>query len=144
MHGKSEVGFAFPAGWKTFMPNLTTEQAVLLGLDSFALPLLAYMLRPNWLRKPAHQLVVLSTIFATTQFLLVYETGGRAGHGNFIWQVVATNHWLYWLVALETMYCQATTISERIRQFILVCGIAASIVSGIIYLSAIGTTGTYH
>ena len=144
MHGKSEIGFAFPAGWKTFMPNLTPEQAVWLGLDSFALPLLAYMLRPNWLRKPAHQLVVLSTVFATAQFLLVYETGGRAGHGNFIWQVVATNHWLYWLVALDTLYWQATTKSERIRQVVLVCAIAASIVSGVIYLSAIGTTGTYH
>lgn len=144
MHGKSEIGIAFPAGWKTFMPNLTTEQSVLLALGSFALPILAYVLRPSWLGKPTHQLVVLSTVFATAQFLLVYETGGRAGHGNFIWQVVATNHWLYWLVALETLYWQATTRSERIRQVVLVCAIAASVVSGIIYLSAIGTTGTYH
>lgn len=144
MHGKSEIGFAFPAGWKTFMPNLTPKQSVMLGLGSFVLPILAYVLRPSWLRKPAHQLLVLSTVFATAQFLLVYETGGRAGHGNFIWQVVATNHWLYWLVTLEILYWQTTTTSERIRQVILVCGIAASIVSGIIYLSAIGTTGTYH
>ena len=141
--GKSNFALAFPAGWKMFLPELTAVQAFMLGMSSFALPLLAYGLRPSWLAKPAHQLALLSTVFATIQFLLVYETGDRAGHGNFTWQVIATNHWLYWLVVLETLHWQARTKSERIRQVILVVAIAMSMASGIVYMGEIGLTGSY-
>ena len=141
--GKSNFAIAFPAGWKMFLPELTAGQAFMLGLSSFALPLLAYGLRPGWLAKPAHQLLLLSTFFATIQFMLVYETGDRAGHGNFTWQVIATNHWLYWLVLLEALNWRARTKSERVRQFVLVTAIALSLASGIVYFSEIGLTGSY-
>jgi hypothetical protein len=144
IQGKSEFALAFPAGWKMFLPQLTAGQAVLLGLGSFALPLLAYALQPAWLRQPAHQLALLSTFFATVQFLLVYETGQRAGHGNFTWQVVATNHWLYWLVVLETLHWQPVTRPTRIRQVILLSAIALSVMSGVVYLSTIGLMQTYR
>ena len=141
--GKSTFAFAMPAGWKMFLPELTAGQSFMLGLSSFALPLLAYGLRPGWLAKPAHQLLLLSTVFATVQFLLVYEAGDRAGHGNFTWQVIAINHWLYWAVLLDALQWQARTKSERTKQVVLVAAIATSIVSGIVYMSEIGLTGSY-
>jgi hypothetical protein len=143
MGGKSTFAFALPAGWKMFLPELTAGEAFMLGLSSFALPLLAYALRPAWLAKPAHQLLLLGTVIATLQFMLVYESGYRAGHGNFTWQVIAINHWLYWVVLLDALQWQARTKSERIKQVVLVTAIAMSVVSGIVYASEIGLTGSY-
>ena len=140
---KSTFAFSLPAGWKLFMPWLPAGRALLLALGSFALPLLAYALRPDWLTKPAHQLLVLSTAFAFIQFMLVHETGERATHGNFTWQVMAANHWLYWLVVLEALHWRARTKAERIKQTILVSAIGLSIASGIVYMSQIGLTQTY-
>ncbi|MFC7666762.1 hypothetical protein ACFQT0_04515 [Hymenobacter humi] len=56
-HGESHVALAFPAGWKMllFLTDVDGWDSLLLGLGSFALPLLAYALRPAWLRQPAHQ-----------------------------------------------------------------------------------------
>ncbi len=145
-HGESHIAFAFPAGWNMllFLPNITALESTVLGLGSFALPLVAYAVRPAWLRQPCHQLAVLSTVFGFAQFMLVYEAGSRAGHGNFMWQVMAANHVLYWMVTLEVLRSQPATKSDWVRQVLLLSAVGLSIVSGLLYLSAIASTGTYQ
>jgi hypothetical protein len=142
--GKTSFAIGLPAGWVMFLPNLfSTQQSYMLAVGSFALPLLAYLLRPTWLRQPAHQLAVLGVFFAFIQFMLVYETGLRASHGNFTWQVIAANHLLYWVVALSALNWQPSTTDARIQRGILLAAVVLSVTNGILYMAAIVSTNTY-
>lgn len=140
---KVVFALSFPAGWKLFLPDLSAWESFRLALGSFALPLVAYALRPAWLRQPMHQLALVSTVVAFVQFMLVYETGGRAGHGNFTWQVMAANHVLYWVVALAALNWQPHTTAGRVRQVVIITIVALSAINGLFYMSAIGSTGEY-
>jgi hypothetical protein len=143
IYGKAEFALAFPAGWKHLLPDYTAWQSLILGLGSFALPLVAYLLRPVWLRHQLHRLALVSTAVAFLQFMLVYETGERAGHGNFTWQVIAANHILYWVVAFATLNWRPASKAEQVRRAILLIAIAASTINGLVYMYAIVTTGSY-
>ncbi len=143
IYGKAEFALGFPAGWKQFLPELTAWKSFMLAVGSFALPLLAYMLRPVWLQYPAHRLALGCTVLAFIQFMLVYETGERAGHGNFTWQVIAANHLLYWVIAFDILNWQPVTKSERLRQGALIVAVALSAVNGLVYMYTIVTTSTY-
>ncbi len=142
--GKTTFALGLPAGWLKFMPGLTTWQSSVLGIGSFTLPLLAYLIRPTWLRQPIHQLAVLGTFFAFIQFMLVYETGERSGHGNFVWQVVAANHLLYWVVAISALNWRPTTPDSRVQRGVLLVALALSVASGVIYMGDIISTGSYR
>jgi hypothetical protein len=141
--GKTTFALGLPAGWLMFLPTIATWQSTMLGLGSFALPLLAYIIRPTWLRQPAHQLAALSVLFAFIQFMLVYEVGERASHGNFTWQVMAANHLLYWVVALNTLKWRPSTADGRVQRAILLVAVALSVTSGILYMSDIIRKSTY-
>jgi hypothetical protein len=143
IYGKAEFALAFPAGWKLYLPDYTPWESFILGLGSFALPIVAYLLRPDWLQHQLHQLALGSTVVAFLQFMLVYETGERAGHGNFTWQVIAANHILYWAVAFATLNWRPASKSEQVRRAILLIAIAASTINGLVYMYAIITTGSY-
>ncbi|RZK25093.1 MAG: hypothetical protein EOO63_16505, partial [Hymenobacter sp.] len=140
--GKSTFALGLPAGWLLFLPNLTVSQSFMLGLGSFALPLLAYCIRPAWLRQPAHQLAALGVVFAFAQFMLVYEAGMRATHGNFTWQVMAANHLLYWVVALSALSWRPDTTEGRVQRGILLVALGLSVISGVVYMDNIIKLGT--
>jgi hypothetical protein len=142
--GKTTFALGLPAGWLMFLPYLSNWQSSMLGVGSFALPFLAYLLRPTWLRQPAHQLAVLGVFFAFVQFMLVYETGERAGHGNFTWQVVAANHLLYWVVALSALTWRPDTTDGWVQRGVLLVALLLSVTSGVVYMSHIISMGTYR
>ncbi|MBO2008314.1 hypothetical protein [Hymenobacter negativus] len=140
---KSHFVFGFPAGWKIFMPQLSSLESFKLGITSFALPLVVYALRPQLLRQLTHQCALISTVVAFAQFMLVYESGIRASHGNFTWQVIATNHLLYWLVTLDVLCWRPNTKADWAKQIVLLTAIVLSVISGLHYMDNIGIIGHY-
>ena len=122
------------AGWHTFLPNYQLGHVVACAISSFALPILAYVMRPDWLRKLAHLLAVLCVFMAMAVFMLVHETGLRASHGNFTWQVVAANHILHWVVLLETCFWSPTTVAQKWRRRIIMGFAGLEILCGVAFL----------
>ncbi|MBO2008982.1 hypothetical protein [Hymenobacter negativus] len=134
LHDASVLAVGFPAGWHTFVPGYGIGQVLACMAGSFLVPVSAYSLRPDWLKRPAHQLAVLSLIAGLGIFMLIYETGYRALHGNFIWQVVAANHVLHWLVCLESFSWAPANASQQRKRMLLVGLLAIEVLSGIAYL----------
>jgi hypothetical protein len=134
LDGASRLAFGFPAGWRTFVPTYSGGQVLACAVGSFLLPGVAYSLRPDWLKRRVHQLALLSLLVGFGLFQTVYETGNRALHGNFVWQVVAANHVLHWLVVVETLAWVPVKVSEERKRTALRCLIALEVVSGIAYL----------
>jgi hypothetical protein len=134
LNGASKLGFGFPAGWRTFVPDFGGWQVLACAVGSFLLPVAAYSLRPDWLHRPVHQLALLSLLVGFGLFQVVYETGARALHGNFVWQVVAANHVLHWLIVLEVVAWVPATSSQRGKRMVLHCLIAFEVLSGVAYL----------
>lgn len=132
--GASRLGFGFPAGWRTFVPGYGGWQVLACAAGSFLLPVAAYSLRPDWLRRPAHQLALLSLLVGFGLFQVVYETGARALHGNFVWQVVAANHVLHWVIVLEVVAWVPADASRQRKRTVLCCLVALEVLSGSTYL----------
>ncbi|MFC7666763.1 hypothetical protein ACFQT0_04520 [Hymenobacter humi] len=62
-----------------------------------------------------------------------------------MWQVMAANHLLYWVVALEVLRSpRPANQAGWARQVVLLSAVALSFMSGLYYMYAIATTGTYH
>lgn len=141
----SQFALAFPAGWRMFRAEFTAEQTWLAFGSSFAVPILAYVVQPRWLRRPSHQLALLSVVVAFAQFMLVHEVGERAGHGNFIWQVIAANHVLYWLLLHDALSAltQRQSWLARLGVLLLLLALAACVYSGATYLDRIPATKSY-
>jgi hypothetical protein len=140
----STFALAFPAGWNTFLPDLPNLQVWLLFASSFALPVLTYVLKPSWLRRTSHQLAILAVLIAFAQFMLVYEEGIRAGHGNFTWQVVAALHLLYWVV-LHDAFTNPWGLTRLARtcHLLLLAALGTCLISGGIYLYRITEIRNY-
>ena len=134
LNGASVLAVGFPAGWHTFVPRYGGWQILACVAGSFLLPVAAYGLRPDWLKRPAHQLALLSLLVGFGLFMLLHETGRRALHGNFIWQVVAANHVLHWLIILEVFAWVPTRRNPSRKRQLLLGLIAIEGLSGVSYL----------
>lgn len=134
LDGASVLAVGLPAGWRTFVPGYSGWQVLACAVGSFGVPAVAYALRPDWLRRPAHQLALLSLGVGFGIFMLLYETGSRALHGNFIWQVVAANHVLHWLIVLEVLAWVPAHQAARQKRRVLVGLLAVEVLSGVAYL----------
>lgn len=141
--GASRLGFAFPAGWHTFVPNYSGWHVLGCAVSSFLVPIVAYGLRPDWLRLPAHRLGLLSLLTGLSVFLFVYETGPRASHGNFIWQVIAANHVLHWIILLAALTWTPTTKNQKHKKNGLMSLLVLEVLCGIIYMINALFVGVY-
>ncbi|MDJ0364564.1 hypothetical protein QMK33_05320 [Hymenobacter sp. H14-R3] len=141
--GASHVGFAFLAGWHTFVPDYSSWHVLGCAVSSFLVPIVAYGLRPDWLRLPAHRLGLLSLLVGFGVFLFVYETGPRAMHGNFIWQVIAANHVLHWIILLATLSWIPVNISQRRKKMVLLTLLIIEVLCGVTYMINALFVGVY-
>jgi hypothetical protein len=140
---KIHLALAFPAGWRYAMPHLPWSRALLRFCSSFALPALAYYLRPDWLKRVPHQFSLLCAGIGFLLFMLVYETGVRAKHGNFLWQCFYANHLLYWMIILSALNWQPSSASEYSRRNFLWAAIGLNLVSGLLYLTILVVTKSF-
>lgn len=144
LYGASTLALGWPAGWRTFVPDFGPARVAACAASSLLVPVAAYVLRPAWLQRPAHQLAVGSLLAGLLLFLLVHETGLRARHGNFIWQVVAANHVLHWLILLEALTWAPAKAGQRRRKTLLLGLLAIEVISGIVYLVSSLFRGVYQ
>ena len=144
LYGASTLAVGWPAGWRTFVPDFGPARVAACAASSLLVPAVAYALRPVWLQRPAHQLAVGSLLAGLLLFLLVHETGLRARHGNFIWQVVAANHVLHWLILLEALTWIPADAGQSRRKKLLLGLLAIEVVSGVVYLVSSLFRGVYQ
>lgn len=144
LYGASTLALGWPAGWRTFVPDFGSARVAACAASSLLVPAVAYALRPAWLRRPAHQLALGSLLAGLLLFLLVHETGLRARHGNFIWQVVAASHVLHWLILLEGLTWVPADAGQRRRKTLLLGLLAIEVISGIVYLVSSLFRGVYQ
>ena len=144
LYGASTLALGWPAGWRTFVPDFGPARAAACAASSLLVPVAAYVLRPAWLRRQPHQLALGCLLAGLLLFLLVHETGLRARHGNFIWQVVAANHVLHWLILLEGLTWVPANAGQRRRKTLLLGLLAIEVISGIVYLVSSLFRGVYQ
>jgi hypothetical protein len=141
---ESHVSIAFPAGWRTYVPQFTVGRMFACFITSFALPILAYLARPQWLARLSHQFALLSIATAMAVFMLFYETGERAIHGNFVWQVIASNHVLHWVILLELFFWRPIARAEYWKRMALLAFTVLNIACASIYLTRLVVVGNAH
>jgi hypothetical protein len=78
-------------------------------------------------------LALLSLLAGLLLFLVVCETGPRARHGNFVWQVVAASHVLHWLILVEALAWVPASGQQR-RRMLLLGLLALEVLCGVLYL----------
>ncbi|MDQ2771057.1 MAG: hypothetical protein M3Y54_11220 [Bacteroidota bacterium] len=144
LYGASTLALGWPAGWRTFVPDFGPARVAACAASSLLVPVAAYALRPVWLRRQAHQLALGSLLAGLLLFLLVHETGLRARHGNFIWQVVAASHVLHWLILLEGLAWVPADAGQSRRKKLLLGLLAIEVVSGAVYLVSSLFRGVYQ
>lgn len=134
LNGASVLAVTFPAGWHTFVPYFGPARVLACAASSFLVPVVAYALRPVWLQRPAHRLALLSLLVGLLVFMVVYETGPRARHGNFVWQVVAASHVLHWLILIDALAWVPASGQQRRRRMLLLGLLALEVLCGVLYL----------
>ncbi len=144
LYGASNLALGWPAGWRTFVPGFGPARVAACAASSLLVPVAAYALRPAWLRRRPHQLALGSLLAGLLLFLLVHETGLRARHGNFIWQVVAASHVLHWVILLEGLAWVPTDPAESRRKKLLLGLLAIEVLSGAVYLASSLVRGVYQ
>ena len=84
-----------------------------------------------------------SFLFSVLIFFFISESGPRASHGNFYWQIVITT-WLCFFVALVALLKDYNIRGRSLKNIVLLSlfGIHTSI--GVVYLAKILFTGSYY
>jgi len=76
-------------------------------------------------------------------FFLISETGRRASHGNYYWQIVITT-WLCFFVALLSLLKDFRSQGSTIKNKVLLSVFGIHVLMGFIYFVRILVTGSYY
>ena len=76
-------------------------------------------------------------------FFFISESGPRASHGNFYWQIVITT-WLCFFVALVALLKDFKSEAKSVKNSVLIFLFGIHTVMGGIYLAKILITGSYY
>ena len=86
---------------------------------------------------------LISFLFSVFIFLCISETGRRASHGNYYWQIVITA-WLCFFVALLSLLKDFKTEGKTTKNTILISVFGIHVLTGIVYFIRILITGSYY
>ena len=86
---------------------------------------------------------LLSFLVSVLIFFFISESGPRASHGNFYWQIVITT-WLCFFVALVALLKDFKSEAKSVKNFVLIFMFGIHTVIGVIYLAKILITGSYY
>ncbi|MEI6555566.1 MAG: hypothetical protein WCL70_08270 [Paludibacter sp.] len=85
----------------------------------------------------------LSFVVSVLIFFFISESGPRASHGNFYWQIVITT-WLCFFVALLALLKDLKTERKSVKNIVLLALFGIHTLMGIIYFVRILVTGSYY
>jgi len=86
---------------------------------------------------------LLSFVFSVLIFFLISETGRRASHGNYYWQIVITA-WLCFFVTLLSLLKDFRHEGKTVKNVLLLCVFGIHVLMGVIYFVRILVTGSYY
>lgn len=86
---------------------------------------------------------LISFVFSVLIFFCISETGRRASHGNYYWQIVITA-WLCFFVALLSLLKDFKTEGITTKNTILISVFGIHVLAGIVYFIRILITGSYY
>jgi len=86
---------------------------------------------------------LLTFVFSILIFFLISETGRRASHGNYYWQIVITA-WLCFFVALLSLLKDFRNQGSTIKNKVLLSVFGIHVLMGVIYFVRILVTGSYY
>jgi len=86
---------------------------------------------------------LLTFVFSILIFFLISETGRRASHGNYYWQIVITT-WLCFFVALLSLLKDFKNQGSTIKNKFLLSVFGIHVLMGVIYFVRILVTGSYY
>lgn len=85
----------------------------------------------------------LSFIVSVFIYLFIAETGPRATHGNFYWQIVICT-WICFFVSLMALLRDFKQQGRTIKNLLLLSVYGVQVVTGIIYFVRLCATGNYY
>jgi hypothetical protein len=86
---------------------------------------------------------VFTYIFSVLIFFCISETGRRASHGNYYWQIVITT-WICFFVALLSLLKDFKMEGKTTKNIVLISIFGIHVLIGIIYFIRILITGNYY
>jgi len=86
---------------------------------------------------------LLTFVFSILIFFLISETGRRASHGNYYWQIVITA-WLCFFVALLSLLKDFRNQGSTIKNKVVLSVFGIHVLMGVIYFVRILVTGSYY
>ena len=111
---------------------------------SLLFPLLYSIINlPKMLKSSLFWYTFLSFAVSVLIFLFISESGPRASHGNFYWQIVICT-WLCFFVALLSLVKDFYTSGKSFKNILLASLFSIHVIIGIIYFVHILITGSYY
>jgi len=133
-----------------FMPFYRNPEFADLGLlpvtmvFSLLFPLLYSLFNlPFVLKSRLFWYTLLSFIVSVLIFYFISESGPRASHGNFYWQIVIST-WFCFFVALLSLLKDFKTTGKTFKNMFLASVFSVHVIIGIIYFVRILVTGSYY
>ena len=133
-----------------FMPFYRNPEFADLGLlpvsmaFSLLFPLIYSLLNlPKLVKSNLFWYTFLSFVVSVLIFLFISESGPRASHGNFYWQIVICT-WLCFFVSLLSLLKDIKISGFNFKNKLLISLFSIHVVLGVIYFVRILVTGSYY
>jgi hypothetical protein len=98
---------------------------------------------PKLLKSTLFWYTFFSFIFSVLIFFFISESGPRASHGNFYWQIVICT-WLCFFVALLSLLKDFKISGFTFKNTMLISVFSIHVIIGILYFVKILITGSYY
>jgi len=111
---------------------------------SLLFPLLYTLINlPKMLKSLLFWYTFLSFAVSVLIFLFISESGPRASHGNFYWQIVICT-WLCFFISLLSLLKDFNNSGKSFKNMMLATVFSIHVIIGIIYFVNILITGSYY
>jgi hypothetical protein len=87
--------------------------------------------------------ILLSFVVSVLIFYFISESGPRASHGNFYWQIVITS-WLAFFITLLALLSDMKLEGKTFKNKLLLFSFSAHVLMGVVYFIRILVTGGYY
>ncbi len=98
---------------------------------------------PYMLKSKLFWYTFLSFVVSVLIFFFISESGPRASHGNFYWQIVICT-WFCFFIALLSLLKDFKTTGKTFKNVALASVFSVHVIIGIIYFVRIVVTGVYY
>ncbi|MDP4240193.1 MAG: hypothetical protein Q8904_12055 [Bacteroidota bacterium] len=133
-----------------FLPFYRNPEFADLGLIpvsmlfSLLFPVLYTLINlPKLLKSQLFWYIFLSLVASVLIFFFISESGPRAAHGNFYWQIVICT-WFCFFVALLSLLKDFKFEGNTFKNWFLALVFAVHVIMGILYFVKILVTGSYY